>query len=384
MVKNKEKKHQTSRQKLVSQLIIYLIFSLGMLTMLYPFYISALNNYLDNIRVTIYKKEAKGKVAREKKLRAENERVQQRGLIPETDPFKEASTTMVSETYYKRHLLGSVSIPKLNITIPLFDLTTNNLLESGATVLNGTSYPLGGRGTHAVISAHRGLPNRTLFTDLPKLKLGDQFVLDVLGKKLAYQVEKIQVVKPDQTSVLQIAVDQDLVTLLTCTPYMINSHRLLVTGSRVPYTANIKKSLKQSSQTQFVINVLLLVGFILLSFLMMWVLYRIIHDYLLSRQRIAIKFRILDAENKPATRILILYDKKGKKALMRDGKVVHLTPDKSGTYQITDLAKRLYCLRTADGCLSIIIGQNKIRISMIKIKVLKGVKTLKKIEIDGS
>ncbi|BDP74056.1 hypothetical protein EfmAA96_18410 [Enterococcus faecium] len=97
------------------------------------------------------------------------------------------------------------------------------------------------KNTHAVLSGHRGLPEAKLFTDLPKLKKGDQFFIQINGKTLAYQVEKIQVVLPDEVDSLGIQKGRDLVTLLTCTPYMVNTHRLLVTGHRIPYQAKEAK-----------------------------------------------------------------------------------------------------------------------------------------------
>lgn len=98
-----------------------------------------------------------------------------------------------------------------------------------------------------MISAHSGLPNRRLFTELDRLENGDTFILTVLGEKLAYQVKNIQVVLPDDTSVLTISEGEDLVTLLTCTPYMINTHRLLVTGHRIPYNESVKRRRKRKS-----------------------------------------------------------------------------------------------------------------------------------------
>ncbi|XFE28447.1 sortase [Listeria innocua] len=101
-------------------------------------------------------------------------------------------------------MIGSVNIPKIQINISLYDRLNGMILENGAGVLQGTSFPLGGNSTHSVISAHSGLPNRRLFTELDRLEHGDTFILTVFGEKLAYQVENIQVVLPDDTSVLTI------------------------------------------------------------------------------------------------------------------------------------------------------------------------------------
>lgn len=132
-------------------------------------------------------------------------------------------------------MMGYVQIPKINIKIPIYHTTSEEVLEKAAGHLPGSSLPVGGEGTHAVISAHRGLPSAALFTDLDKLTEGDHFLLSVLDETLCYQVDQITVVEPTDTSTLVAEEGQDLVTLLTCTPYGVNSHRLLVRGHRVPY-----------------------------------------------------------------------------------------------------------------------------------------------------
>ncbi|WP_461225555.1 class C sortase [Lacticaseibacillus suihuaensis] len=133
--------------------------------------------------------------------------------------------------------IARLTIPAIDADLPVFDQTTDWLLQFGACRLNGSSYPTGGSGTHAVISAHRGVPNATLFTHLPELRHGDRFYLTIAGHKLAYRVTARHVTTPSDVRYLRRRPGRDLVTLITCTPYMINSHRLLVTGERVPYTA---------------------------------------------------------------------------------------------------------------------------------------------------
>ncbi|WP_179393921.1 class C sortase [Lacticaseibacillus absianus] len=132
--------------------------------------------------------------------------------------------------------IAQLTIPKIGVSLPVFDHTTDWLLQFGACLLDGTSYPTGGAGTHAVISGHRGLPNAELFTRLPELAVGDKFFIKIGSKRLAYQVFKRTVIEPTDVSKLTVRPGQDLVTLMTCTPYMINSQRLLITGRRVPFT----------------------------------------------------------------------------------------------------------------------------------------------------
>ena len=134
-------------------------------------------------------------------------------------------------------MMGTVEIPKIDIELPIYHTTDEEVLEKAAGHLEGSSLPVGGESTHAVISAHRGLPSASLFTDLDQLEEGDHFLLHILDETLAYEVDKISVVEPEETQDLAVEEGEDLVTLLTCTPYGVNSHRLLVRGHRVPYEA---------------------------------------------------------------------------------------------------------------------------------------------------
>lgn len=130
-------------------------------------------------------------------------------------------------------IMGYIMIPVINIDLPIYHGTTGAVMEKGAGHMEGTSLPVGGVGTHAVISAHSGMASAKLFTDLDKLKLGDMFFITVCNQKLAYEVDNIAVVEPTGIDLIRIDTQQDYVTLLTCTPYGVNTHRLLVRGHRV-------------------------------------------------------------------------------------------------------------------------------------------------------
>jgi len=130
-------------------------------------------------------------------------------------------------------VMGYVEIPSIGCTLPIAHGTSENVLKDSVGHLDWSSMPVGGVDTHCVISAHRGLPSAELFTNIDQLVLGDRFYLHVLGEKLEYKVDKINVVEPHDVSTLTIEKGRDLVTLVTCTPYGINSHRLLVRGTRV-------------------------------------------------------------------------------------------------------------------------------------------------------
>lgn len=132
-------------------------------------------------------------------------------------------------------IMGSIEIPKIDVDLPVYHGTEDDVLSVGVGHIQGTSLPVGGENTHCVLSGHRGLPGSSLFTRLDEMKEGDLFFLSVMGETLAYKVYNIQVVDPDNTEVLEITAGKDDVSLVTCTPYGLNTHRLVVTGERVPY-----------------------------------------------------------------------------------------------------------------------------------------------------
>ena len=133
-------------------------------------------------------------------------------------------------------VMGYLEIPKIQQDLVIFHGTGTTALERGVGHVEGTSLPVGGESTHAVLAGHRGLQQARLFTDLDLLAEGDKFFLHVLGDVYAYEIDRISVVLPEETQLLDIADGEDLVTLVTCTPYGINTHRLLVRGYRIPYS----------------------------------------------------------------------------------------------------------------------------------------------------
>ena len=136
-------------------------------------------------------------------------------------------------------IMGYVEIPSIGISLPIYHGTDEAVLQTAIGHIEGTSFPVGGAGTHAVVSGHRGLPSAKLFSDLDKLNTGDRFMLQVLDRTLTYEVDQIRIVLPSELQDLMIDPDQDYCTLLTCTPYGINTHRLLVRGHRVENEAGV-------------------------------------------------------------------------------------------------------------------------------------------------
>ncbi|MGF7348852.1 class C sortase [Enterococcus lactis] len=266
------------KRKLLDLLMILLLLS-GIGVLAYPFVSDALNNYLDQQIISHYQqqavKENEAVMAKiQENMTKKNQQLAKEGGNSGADPFtKKKEPVKKDRTYFEKHTIGILTIPKINVNLPIFDQTTMKLLEKGACLLEGTSYPIGGKSTHAVLSSHRGLSQAKLFTNLPQLKIKDHFYIEINGQYLAYQVDQIKTVEPTETEALQIQEDQDLVTLVTCTPYMINSHRLLVRGHRIVVEPEeIKESLekvKQAKCTAFLlvsglISVLLLLFLVIL------------------------------------------------------------------------------------------------------------------------
>ena len=136
-------------------------------------------------------------------------------------------------------IMGYIEIPSIKVSLPVYHGVDDSVLQVAVGHLPGSGFPVGGKGTHCVLSGHRGLPSALLFTNLDRLAVGDHFMLNVLNQTLTYEVDRISIVEPDDASALSIEKDQDLCTLITCTPYGVNSHRLLVRGYR---TDNLREA----------------------------------------------------------------------------------------------------------------------------------------------
>lgn len=177
-------------------------------------------------------------------------------------------------------VMGYLTIPKINIKLSIYHGTEDDVLETGVGHMNGTKLPIGGKSTHSVLSAHRGLPSAKLFTDIDQLEPGDRFYIHILDEDLAYEVDQIlpMVDKDDMDTLseaLQVTEGEDYVTLFTCTPYGVNSHRLLVRGSRVPYSGELESSgtpvdtMVESIQNYYMLYLLLGLAITILVILLM-------------------------------------------------------------------------------------------------------------------
>lgn len=223
-------------KKRKTTIIMTLFFFIGLLTLLYP---TLSNYYNEKMQVkTIYNYE---------NILNETDKIDFDKLKSDAQEYneklaslKEPLLTYDTLTNYKELLnvnndgmIGYITIDKIKVELPIYHGTSNEVLNSSVGHLEGSSLPIGGLGTHSVLSAHRGLPSSKLFTDLDKLDIGDTFKITVLDETLTYEIDKITIVKPSDRSELKINSDEDYITLLTCTPYGINTHRLLVRGKRI-------------------------------------------------------------------------------------------------------------------------------------------------------
>lgn len=225
----------------LSTIILILVFLVGLSLLLYP----TVSDYWNSLRQTMVIAEYAEQVAdldddRYEQLWTDAENYN-RSLLKKTDRY-EMSGEEIEE--YERLLnvsgngiIGYIEIPTIGCRLPIYHGTDEAVLQVGVGHMEGSSLPTGGFGTHAVISGHRGLPSARLFTDLDRLVEGDMFLLYILDETLTYEVDQIRIVEPQEMDALEINPDEDYCTLVTCTPYGINTHRLLVRGRRVENAA---------------------------------------------------------------------------------------------------------------------------------------------------
>ncbi|QCT71371.1 class C sortase [Eubacterium maltosivorans] len=270
----------------IIQFAAFGIICVGALLAFYPF----LSNFLyENAQETVVMdyddivlRLENSAVAEEKCRAREYNDALKNGDVILTDPFDPEALRQKKNDEYNnllnfRHdgVMGYVHIPSINQRLSIYHGTADEVLEKGVGHLPETSLPIGGAGTHTVLSAHSGSPGKKLFSDLELLKLGDLFYIHTLDEILAYQVDQINVVEPEDTRNLMIVPGQDYATLVTCTPYGVNSHRLLVRGIRTDYKEMpLSTEVKEGSQWMRQYSYVIFIG--AGSILVMMILFRII------------------------------------------------------------------------------------------------------------
>lgn len=238
-MKNKKayKKRKSIALIIISTSSILLLL-IALLSVLYPTIsyiandmtnITTVNSYTD-ITSTLTENEKESYIKEAKKY---NNKIAQLDITESFKDYDETINGYDNILNIDNGIMGSVSIPKINITLPIHHGTSEDVLSKGAGHLSNTSFPIGGSDTHAVISAHTAYPGKIFFDDLPKLEENDIFYINILGDTLVYKVIKKEIVDPDNVESLKITEGKDYVSLVTCYPYAVNTHRLIVTGERM-------------------------------------------------------------------------------------------------------------------------------------------------------
>lgn len=278
----------------LSTILFGLMFLVGFGILIYPTVSDQWNTYRQNRLISSYETVVEDLTQEDftaewEKARQFNDAIKQNDLY--SDVFGEDNGELENTDYWKilniakDGIMGYLSIPKINIKIAIYHGTGDEVLQTGIGHMNGTKLPIGGESTHSVLAAHRGLPSARLFTDIDQLRKGDMFYIHVLDETLAYQVNEIwdMVDKDDMDTLgeaMKIDEGEDEVTLFTCTPYGVNSHRLLVQGTRVPYNGeeeaetSVAETMLRTVQNYYMLYLLLGLSVTLLIILFMRFLFR--------------------------------------------------------------------------------------------------------------
>mgnify|MGYP002770933547 FL=1 len=260
-------KSNKKRKMTIKDIIRLLVLVVAFAVLLYPTVSSYVNEKNGSKVVSNYDAESVRLSNAEKEKMLEDARAYNKEMLSNIDlidPFSQGEKSL--DARYESLLnidgsgmMGYIRIPKIKVEIPIYHGTSESVLQAGVGHFWGTSLPVGGESTHTVLTGHRGLPTKTLFTNMDKLVKGDVFYIKVLDETLAYKVDQILTVLPEETEALSIVPGQDFATLVTCTPYAINTHRLLVRGHRIPYeeAVKIEKNTSTGIELSFTTKVLI-------------------------------------------------------------------------------------------------------------------------------
>ena len=266
-------------KKNLSTIILILVFLTGLSLLLYPSVSDYWNSFHQSRAIATYASDVAALADQTYEKLWEDAQAYNKRLLQREEPLRQTEKRMEE---YERLLnvdatgvMGYIEIPELKVSLPVYHGVDEGVLQIAVGHIPGSSLPVGGKGTHCVLSGHRGLPSAKLFTNLDELREGDRFMLRVLDETLTYEVDQILVVTPDAVSSIHAEPDGDFVTLVTCTPYGINTHRLLVRGHRVENQADAQtiRVTADAMQIEPVIVAPIVAAPMLLG-LMLWVLLR--------------------------------------------------------------------------------------------------------------
>lgn len=237
--------------------IVPILFVIGIMVFSYPIISNWISTKEHHTVISNHNEQLKQMTEAEKAAEQERAKEHNNALkedaMPITDPFAEDAGNDDEQAGYYNVLnigetMGSIEIPSLNVDLPIYHGVGDDVLQQGIGHMSNSSFPIGGLGTHTALTGHRGLPSSKLFRDLDKVKKDDVFYIHTLDETIAYKVDDIQIVLPSETEWLEMEEDKDYVTLITCEPYMINTHRLLVRGERTPYHPETMPVSKESTK----------------------------------------------------------------------------------------------------------------------------------------
>ena len=267
---------ETMKEKFKRNWKIILLFITGFLIASYPIISNWYYTVENNNQIVDFKEAVDEMSQAEIDERIDLARAYNETLDPSklADPYTDREKKGV-ENYARmleaREKIGYLDVPKINQQIPVYAGTSEDVLQRACGHLEGTSLPIGGKSTHSVITAHRGLPQVKLFRDLDKMEVGDVFYYTNVKETLAYQVDQILVIEPWNFDPVLVVEGKDYMTLLTCTPYMINSHRLLVRGHRIPYVPEEKEEAEDKAKFNY--KDFIVPGFVLLLLIVILLIY---------------------------------------------------------------------------------------------------------------
>ena len=267
---------ETVKEKFKRNWKIILLFITGLLIASYPIISNWYYTVENNNQIVDFKEAVDEMSQAEIDERIDLARAYNETLDPSklADPYTDREKKGV-ENYARmleaREKIGYLDVPKINQQIPVYAGTSEDVLQKACGHLEGTSLPIGGKSTHSVITAHRGLPQVKLFRDLDKMEVGDVFYYTNVKETLAYQVDQILVIEPWNFDPVLVVEGKDYMTLLTCTPYMINSHRLLVRGHRIPYVPEEKEEAEDKAKFNY--KDLIVPGFVILLLIVILLIY---------------------------------------------------------------------------------------------------------------
>lgn len=261
----------------LGNILFVLMFLAGFGVLIYPTVSNQWNTYrqsklITNYKSTVQEMEKEDFTEEWEKARTFNETLKQNNIY--ADAFGSEEIGLENTEYWKvlnvtgDGIMGYLSVPKININLAIYHGTEEAVLQTGIGHLDGSKLPIGGESTHSILAAHRGLPSARLFTDLDQMEKGDQIYIHILGETLAYEVDQIldMVEKDDHETLgeaLKITEGEDQITLFTCTPYGVNSHRYLVRGTRIPYngeeeeTVSVSETMLKSVQNYYMLYLLI-------------------------------------------------------------------------------------------------------------------------------